>query len=342
MPCTRPCGIAVMPRLTAFSGVNRGSRLGPLGLFAQLVDRRQVTFTHTLDKALERHIGDAYQAEVAVFAVQQTTGDRLVSDRILAAPGVTYTLSYWYKSAAGRARIYIYFFDDDTAGSVLSSPNLDGGISAGWSQVTLSQVAPAGTKSIAIDIRTTGLAVGESVYYDDVTLTTVGESSGLILGDTLQRMDTAGAIHELLIYPTRATLWHHESIVTSGNALAFVALASTMFGGAHYQNVSANGNTFTQSFVLKAGTYTLSALGMTWTNTGKIDWYIDDTLAVSGQDWYAAAQTTTVVKTASVTVVGNGRHVLKGVVNGKNGSSSGYNMYLCKMWLAAASDVAEV
>ncbi len=75
-------------------------------------------------------------------------------------------------------------------------------------------------------------------------------------------------------------------------------------------------------FYLAAGAYTLNALGITSTDSGKIDWYIDNVLAVSGQDWYSAALTYNVVKTAAVTVVGNGQHTLKGVVNGKNAAPS--------------------
>ena len=57
-------------------------------------------------------------------------------------------------------------------------------------------------------------------------------------------------------------------------------------------------------------------------NRGKIDWYIDGVLAVSGQDWYVGSLIYNVVKTASVTVSGSGLHTVKGVTNGKNASSS--------------------
>src|SRR5471030_1723189 len=78
VPCPRSVSIAVTPGLAAFTGMNRAGSLGLFGLFAQLVDGGQVTFAHTVDETLERHIGDTYQAEVAVFTVQQTTGYRLV------------------------------------------------------------------------------------------------------------------------------------------------------------------------------------------------------------------------------------------------------------------------
>ncbi|MNI22272.1 hypothetical protein D3C73_758240 [compost metagenome] len=49
-----------------------------LGLFAQLLDCRQVALAHAVDKPLERQISDAHQPEVTVFTVKQAPGDRLI------------------------------------------------------------------------------------------------------------------------------------------------------------------------------------------------------------------------------------------------------------------------
>ena len=100
-----------------------------------------------------------------------------------------------------------------------------------------------------------------------------------------------------------------------------------------YQNPSANGDSFSQSFFLGAGTYTFSVMGRTEGDAGKIDWYIDNVLAVSGQDWYyGGANQHGYVQTASVTVSGNGVHTLKGIVNGKTGSN--YYILLTTMWFS--------
>jgi len=145
----------------------------------------------------------------------------------------------------------------------------------------------------------------------------------------------AEALAATVVYlPLQATLWHDESVVTVGNALLSVVSGSGQrYATLSYQNVAADGDTFTQDFTLKAGNYTLYALGFTNANSGKIDWYVDGVLQSSGQDWYSAGNVFNVIKTSSVTVVGNGIHELKGVVNGKNVASGGYFIQFTKMWI---------
>lgn len=139
-------------------------------------------------------------------------------------------------------------------------------------------------------------------------------------------------------YPRRAFGFHGNDLIVTGGALTRVHNASQDFSHYAYQNPAANGNTFTTSIMLRAGTYTLSVLGITANNKGKIDWYVDDVLQISGQDWYSSSATYNVVKSGSITVVGDGYHILKGVVNGKNASSSAYQMWLTEWWIAPTSD----
>lgn len=133
--------------------------------------------------------------------------------------------------------------------------------------------------------------------------------------------------------PTRATLWHEEATVTAGNALAVDISTGAYCNGWWWQSAAANGDTFTQTFVLAEGTYTFYALGRNHTSGGRIDWYIDDVAFTTAQDWYAGSVAPNIVKSvAGVVIAEGGRHVLKGVVNGKHASSGGYAMYLTKYW----------
>lgn len=141
-------------------------------------------------------------------------------------------------------------------------------------------------------------------------------------------------------YPSRATLWHDESLVVTGNAISKSLQTAQYYNIASMQSIAANGDTFTTGFMLKAGTYSFGALGIQHTDRGLIDWYIDNVKVVSLQDWYGATTYNT-EKTASVTVVGNGYHVLKGIVNGKNASSSGYYIQLTKMYFRPATDAED-
>lgn len=139
--------------------------------------------------------------------------------------------------------------------------------------------------------------------------------------------------------PTRATMWHDEATVTAGNALTTTINSTHPYNFWAFQSAGANGDTFTHNFVVGEGTYTLYILGRHYTSAGRVDWYIDDVLIASAQDWYAGSAAPNITKTvASIVIAEGGRHVLKGVVNGKNGSSNGYNLYLTKYWLKQASD----
>jgi hypothetical protein len=138
--------------------------------------------------------------------------------------------------------------------------------------------------------------------------------------------------------PTRASLWHDEATVIAGNAIA-VTIDTGQVGNFYArQNTSTNGDSFSQSFFARAGTYTLAVEGQNNANNGLIDWYIDNVQVVSAQDWYAAAPAKNIIKTATVTVGGDGYHVIKGLINGKNGASGGYNMDLTRYWLRQSAD----
>jgi hypothetical protein len=144
------------------------------------------------------------------------------------------------------------------------------------------------------------------------------------------------------IYPTRATMWHQEALVTVGNAIAQYIISAMPYCAYWRQNAAANGDTFTHSCMLAAGTYSFYVEGHTWLDMGKIDWYVDNVKVVSLQDWYGSEVYGVVKSAASITVSGSGRHVIKGVVNGKHASSGGYQIPLVKYWFTQSVDVVSV
>lgn len=146
-------------------------------------------------------------------------------------------------------------------------------------------------------------------------------------------------IAEPQYWPRRATLWHDESTIVAGNVFTITANSSAIYDVIVFQSPAANADSFTSGFLLRPGTYTFSVLGYTDTTRGIIDWYIDDVLALAGQDWYAGAGAVNVVKTGTVQVKGaSPYHKLTGVVNGKNASSSDYFIVLTKMWFKPSAD----
>ena len=131
-----------------------------------------------------------------------------------------------------------------------------------------------------------------------------------------------------LYYPKSATLFHRYATVVVGNVLVLSHDGAQDFSHHVSQSPNANGDTFTYPFCMAAGSYTLDVLGVKLNSCGKLDWYIDNVLAVAGQDWYAAGATYLIIFTTAVTVIGSGWHTLKGVVNGKNVASGGYRIAL--------------
>lgn len=134
-------------------------------------------------------------------------------------------------------------------------------------------------------------------------------------------------------FPNRATMWHDEAVIISGSGLDFTLTAAQKYVAYIFQSTQVNGNKFSQSFFMKAGIYTFTVLGVDNTNRGKIDWSIDDTDIIIGQDWYNTTIAYNVEKTNSFPILFDGLHVLKGTTNGKNASSSGYSMVLTKYWI---------
>ena len=140
------------------------------------------------------------------------------------------------------------------------------------------------------------------------------------------------------ILPGRATLWHDESKAVSGAGLTTGMDASQFYSTFSYQSPASSSDAFTNGFSLRPGSYTFSVLGLSNNTKAMIDWYIDGNKVIAQQDWYSTTGTYNVVKTATVTVAGNGEHVLKGQVNGKNPNSAGYNLLFTKMWFSPAAD----
>jgi hypothetical protein len=90
----------------------------------------------------------------------------------------------------------------------------------------------------------------------------------------------------------------------------------------------------TCQFQIQPGTYTLYAISITYNNRGLITWYVDDDpTPVGTMDLYSTSSVTAVLSTPSIYFPPstNNVHKLKAVVS-KNGSSSGYFIYLGLMW----------
>jgi hypothetical protein len=134
-------------------------------------------------------------------------------------------------------------------------------------------------------------------------------------------------------FPVAVAFFVDEVTKTVGNAFTLTLDALERYGWWQYQNAAANGDSWEKSIFLKAGTYTISVLGMTAPSRGIQEIFIDG-VSVGTIDWYNGSLVYNQVKTiSSVTVTGDGQHTFKSTVNGKNGSSSDYQLLLTKVWM---------
>lgn len=132
-------------------------------------------------------------------------------------------------------------------------------------------------------------------------------------------------------------MWHDQSVKTAGNAFTTSIDTQHAYNHVVHQSAAANGDTWTNGFVCQAGTYTFNFLCTTDADRGKLDVFVDNVQIGTILDFYAASTTRNVVKTIASIAVTAGYHTLKGVVNGKNASSSGYTIALTKIWLTPSA-----
>jgi hypothetical protein len=216
-----------------------------------------------------------------------------------------------------------------TAENTATNLNVGGTLDT-WQTFSVENISvdTAGMNNLAVFIWVddTDAAVGDILQVATIQLE-IGSSA----------TDYVPELH-VLDYPQRATMWHDEATVTNGNAISEIQDTSQIYNVRCVQTPPADGDSFTHSFYIRAGTYTVYWLGRTSDNVGQIDWSLDGVNFETGQDWYSAATTYNVIKSASLTIAEDGYHVLRGTVNGKNASSSGYNINLTKYWIKPASD----
>lgn len=115
--------------------------------------------------------------------------------------------------------------------------------------------------------------------------------------------------------------------VTSGACTIQAPSINTAWIFNHYSltaGTTADGDEVSWYIPLAPGTYTLVVYGAAAGTRAKVDWYIDGTKVVSGQDWYAGSATYTVFTTTGLTVAGLGQHTIACKVNGRNASATGW------------------
>lgn len=141
--------------------------------------------------------------------------------------------------------------------------------------------------------------------------------------------------------PQRANVLFDEAIQSIGTGFNIAFFASQRYTFYTQYTAPADGNEFSASFFIKAGTYTINILCRKLPSCGIFDLYVDDAVLISGIDLYRSAGLGNVVLTYTGNVIAtSGYHKLAIRTNGKNASSTGYDITLTKLWLHPATDPA--
>lgn len=194
-----------------------------------------------------------------------------------------------------------------------TATSVETGEASAWVDVVDASSVGGGSSSLLVE----EIDGTPSVEYVD----TIKISNGALtdLGDGAVQIDLAGSST-----PGLARVWPHDFVTLTGTWITAVVVTQP-YNCMVYNSTSDDGDSADAQFFAQAGTYTLYVLGQTETNRGKADWYIDGSLVVSGQDWYAGTPANNVTKSsAGITIASSGMHTLKLVVNGKNASSGDY------------------
>ena len=127
-------------------------------------------------------------------------------------------------------------------------------------------------------------------------------------------------------------MWFGNFDIASGTpSMSWLNAIDAYFGGYFLssQGSSENGDSWEHTFTLEKGTYSIRTRGATAAIFPKINYYIDDVLVITAQDWYSAGTDREVEKiVAAIAVTTSGLHTLTITVNGKNASSSDYSVGL--------------
>ena len=144
-------------------------------------------------------------------------------------------------------------------------------------------------------------------------------------------------------HPQRVTLWHEESRVTAGAAIAKTVDAAAYFNYYARQTPSVDGDSFTQSAVLTAGVYYSFQFACFRTDaSGMLDCYVDGAY-LGTCDFYTGVGGGTYSFLTAVMAISpintylrveeSGRHLLTFTVNVKNAASTGYRINLSQIVL---------
>lgn len=123
---------------------------------------------------------------------------------------------------------------------------------------------------------------------------------------------------------TPAICFHELSSILVGEAFTRVLNTGQEFNMWWQQATPANGNSFSQSVYLSEGGYSFDVLGARGSSGARLDWFLNNNIIASLQDWYNASSVLNHTISTTVHVPYTGYHTIRGTINGRHASSTGW------------------
>lgn len=324
----------INPDLTAKSTVKP-----MIDIFRKAFSLNGITTTNTVAVSLTGAASGSWDAAKTTLTATVTTNPAdtvsgTSKTRLFpCVPSETYyfILSNTITFASGSPMAYLEAEWYDAHQNLIRTDTLDSRSTSG-TNLAGSGVAPDNAAYVSIRFRGTfstgGTAASGTInfYVGSIRMWSFNLYQGLIFDDHLVYFDGLSN-HDMRIDPvTSATIFGGEfrCYNAAGVQQAYpMTISASDFLGAHWSLTSANANNgdyYTVGICLAPGTYTVTVIGVTFTTGGQVDWYLDDVLQTSAQDWHSGSTTYCVVKTFTLTVPSSGYHLLKAVLNGTLGA----------------------
>ena len=140
-----------------------------------------------------------------------------------------------------------------------------------------------------------------------------------------------------MYYPTQEVAYNVYQLATCNSSITQGTWTITITASQVLNFYLANGGTQNDQInytfdSTSSGTFTLSILGSTTSNSGISTVYIDG-VSQGTLDWYSGSSVYNVVKTLSITLTTSGLHTLSFKMATQNGSSNGYYLPISAWWL---------
>ncbi|HLF10666.1 MAG TPA: hypothetical protein VJA26_05585 [Gammaproteobacteria bacterium] len=183
------------------------------------------------------------------------------------------------------------------------------------------------------------VATGATIAGDGLTATPLDVVDETVRVATDATIDGDGltasplGVSTATLLPTRVTLWHDESRIIAGAALARAVGTTQLYNSLVFQNPAAVNDEWDSTFVIQAGAYTFSLLTATANIYGILSLRLNGVLFAT-TDLYTAIATANVLRTFALVVPTSGLQTLNGRVASKNAASAGFTVVVSKMWVA--------